>query len=150
MLKGPHMEKGIDFIGVSAGAMILDDQGRVFLSKRGKKSRSEHGCWETPGGAVEFGETLEQTVRREMMEEFGIELEILAQLPAFDHRIPEERQHWVATTFLAKLAPGNVPRIMEPEKCDAIGWFALEALPHPLSRVTLSDITMYKKWRTNQ
>lgn len=52
------MKKGVDYIGVSAGAMVFNDRGELFLSLRGREVRNERGCWETPGGGVEFGETL--------------------------------------------------------------------------------------------
>jgi 8-oxo-dGTP diphosphatase len=138
------MKKGIDYIGVSAGAMILNDHDEVFLSLRSQNCRNEKGHWETPGGGVEFGETLEQCVRREIMEEYGVELEILEQFPATDHLIPKEEQHWVATTFLCRLKSGQEPRIMEPEKCDQIGWFTLDNLPNPLSLITIADIKEYE------
>lgn len=139
------MKKGVDYVGVSAGAMVFNDKGELFLSKRNQNCKNERGCWETPGGSVEFGETLEQATKREMMEEYGAEIEILEQFPAADHMIPAEKQHWVATTFLAKFKPGQVPKIMEPEKCDDIGWFPLDGLPNPLSLITQADLRKYRK-----
>jgi mutator protein MutT len=142
------MQKGKDYIGVSVGAMIMNAKDKVFLSLRSRNCKNERGHWETPGGGVEFGETLEQAVLREMREEYGIEIGILEQWPAFDHVISGDKQHWVATTFLARLKPGQVPRIMEPEKCDSIGWFALDNLPAPLSLVTWHDVERYRKLNT--
>ncbi len=138
------MKQGIDYIGVSAGALILNVKGEIFLSKRGKKAKNERGCWETPGGAVKFGETLEDAVRREMKEEYGVEIDIIKQFPAANHLIPKDDQHWVATTFLATMAKGQKPKILEPDKCDAIGWFSLDTLPTPLSIITKIDIGRYK------
>ena len=139
------MEKGINYIGVSAGAMIFNDKGELFLAKRSQKASNERGCWETPGGGIDFGETLEEAVRREIREEYGVEIEIVEQFPAADHIIPKDHQHWVATTFLAKLKNGQIPKIMEPDKCDVIGWFRLNNLPKPLSIITKLDIQYYKK-----
>ncbi len=140
------MKKGIDYIGVAAGAMIFNDRGELFLAKRSMLTKNERGCWETPGGALEFGETLTAAVQREILEEYGVTIELLKQFPAEDHLIPDEKQHWVATTFLAKLRPGQEPKIMEPEKCDQIGWFALDNLPTPLSLITQFDLKHYHEY----
>jgi 8-oxo-dGTP diphosphatase len=137
------MKKGIDYIGVSAGAMIFNDKGELFLAKRSQNCKNERGHWETPGGSVEFGETLKQATKREILEEYGIQIELIEQFPAADHLIPTEKQHWVATTFLARLKPGRTPRIMEPNKCDEIGWFKLDSLPQPLSLITQADLKEY-------
>lgn len=139
------MKKGIDYIGVSAGAIIFNDKGEIFLSKRSQNTKNEKGHWETPGGSVEFGETLEQGVKREMMEEYGAEIEITEQWLSSDHIIPADKQHWLATTFLAKFKSGQEPKIMEPEKCDEIGWFNLNNLPKPLSIITKMDLEQYYK-----
>ncbi|MCL5438678.1 MAG: NUDIX domain-containing protein [Patescibacteria group bacterium] len=139
------MKKGIDFIGVGVGAMIFNDKNELFLSKRGTKCRNEIGCWEVPGGAVRFGEKLEEAIKREMMEEYGIEIKILEQFPATDHIIPNEKQHWVPSTFLARIKKGQTPKILEPEKCDGIRWFKLNKLPKPLSIKTKIDLKHYKK-----
>lgn len=138
------MKKAIDYIGVSVGAMIFNDNHELFLSKRSNNTGSERGHWETPGGSVELMETLEDAVRREMKEEYGVEIEITKQFPAEDHIIPNEKQHWVATTFLGKLKLGEIPKILEPEKCDRIGWFALDKLPSPLSLITQLDLKRYE------
>jgi len=139
------MQKGVDYIGVSAGAMIFNEKGELFLSKRSQRCKNERGHWETPGGSVEFGETLAAAAKREIWEEYGAEIEIIEQFPAADHLIKAEGQHWVATTFLARFKRGQTPQIMEPDKCDEIGWFALESLPRPLSIITQLDLREYAK-----
>jgi 8-oxo-dGTP diphosphatase len=139
------MQKGVDYIGVSAGAMVFNDAGELFLSKRSQNCKNERGHWEVPGGGVELGETLEAAVKREMLEEYGTEIEIIEQFPAADHLIPADGQHWVATTFLARFKKGQKPKIMEPDKCDEIGWFSLDHLPKPLSLITLADLRQYRK-----
>ncbi len=60
------MKRGIDYIGVGVGAVILDEQGRLFLARRGPQAKNERGLWEFPGGSVEFGERLAEALRREM------------------------------------------------------------------------------------
>lgn len=139
------MKKGVDYIGVSVGVILLNDTGDIFMAKRSNGASNERGCWEAPGGGVNFGETLESAIRREMREEYGIDMEIIKQFPAADHLIPAEKQHWVPTAFLAKILPGQIPKILEPDKCDEIGWFSLDQLPQPLSIITKIDIAVYKK-----
>lgn len=139
------MKKGVDYIGVSVGAMIFNEKGELFLSKRSQNCKNERGCWEVPGGGVELGEKLAEAAKREMLEEYGIEIEIIKQFPAADHIIHNENQHWVPTTFLAKIKKGQQPKIMEPDKCDAIGWFPMDKLPQPLSIITKIDISFYNQ-----
>lgn len=144
------MKPGIDYIGVSAGTMILNEKGEVLLAKRSQNAKNERGCWENPGGKVSFGEKLEEAARREIREELGIEVDIIKQFLAADHLIPEEKQHWVATTFIAKVREGFTPKIMEPEKCDEIGWFPIDNLPQPISIITRIDLQRYKEYLSLQ
>lgn len=89
------MRRGVDYIGVAVGALIVNEKGEVFLTKRGKQAKNERGFWEAPGGSVEFGEKLKDAVKREMKEEYGVDIVIIEQFPAEDHLIPKEKQHWV-------------------------------------------------------
>lgn len=58
-------------IQVTAGIII--DTGKVFIAKRKPPGRMP-GMWEFPGGKIEDGETPEQCLKRELYEEFGIEV----------------------------------------------------------------------------
>lgn len=78
------MKPGIDFIGVSAGAMIFNNRGEIFLSKRSKNTTNEKGHWETPGGRVEFGESLENAVKREIKEEYGVDVILFSIITKID------------------------------------------------------------------
>ena len=73
------MNKGIDFIGVGVGALIFNNEGRIFLAKRGPEARNESGKWDFPGGSVEFGEKVEEALKREIKEETG-SMERLAKM----------------------------------------------------------------------
>lgn len=48
-------------------ALIINDSGDVLLQRR-----SDSGCWGLPGGAVELGETVLETLKREVHEETGL------------------------------------------------------------------------------
>ena len=137
------MKRGVDYIGVGVGALIIDAQGRLFLAQRGPAAQNERGVWEFPGGSVEFGETLADALRREIAEEFGIQIAVGELLDVVDHLLPDEGQHWVSPTFLCTIIVGE-PQICEPEKCSAIGWFSPQALPTPLSQITQKNVARYR------
>lgn len=56
-------------IVVTGGAIIRDHMGRVLLQKR-----SDYGDWGLPGGGMEPGERIEETMIREVKEETGLEV----------------------------------------------------------------------------
>lgn len=121
------MKNGIDYIGVGIGAVIINKDKKIFLHKRGKKARNEKGKWGSPGGTLRFGETFEEAVKREMKEEFGVDIEPVDIFETFNHKIPDDKQHWVAIAFVYKIKKGK-PKIMETDKCEKIGWFTMEEM----------------------
>ncbi len=137
------MKKGVDYIGVGVGAVIINKNKQIFLAKRGANAQNEIGKWECPGGSVRFGETVNHALLREVKEEHGFEIEIVELLGVCDEILLPEKQHWVSPSFLCKLKSGT-PKILEPEKCEAIGWFTLEKAENlPLSlatKINLSDL----------
>ncbi len=139
------MKKGKDYIGVGVGAAIFNEEGKFLITKRGKKAYNERGKWEIPGGSVEFGETFKQAIIREIKEELDIEIEVLELLGLTDHIILEEKQHWVAPTYICKIIKGK-PKILEKDKCEEFDWFTIkEAEKLELSIVTKHDLAELKK-----
>ena len=138
------MQRGIDYIGVGVGAIIVDDHGRLFLARRGPQAKNERGLWEFPGGAVEFGERLADALRREIREKYGIEIQVGELLDVADHILPEEGQHWVSPSFICSIVSGE-PTICEKAKCTEIGWFAPDKMPDDLTQVTRANLRHYRQ-----
>ncbi len=128
------LRRGIDHIGVSASFVIHDGNGNVLLQKRSNQCRDEQGCWDVGGGAIEFGEPLEDAVRREITEELMVNPLTIEFLMVYDaHRVSPDGlpTHWVAIMHAVKVDPTKVS-IGEPHKIDEIGWFTSDTLPAPL------------------
>lgn len=125
--------RGFDFIGVSAVALVHDGKGNLLLQKRGKKARDEHGHWDLCGGAIEFGHTIDDTIRRELKEELCTEPVRMELLTAYDaHRkINGKNSHWIAVVYAVQVDPATV-KIGEPHKIAELGWFTSKDLPTPL------------------
>lgn len=114
--------------------IIRNDEEKILLALRGNY-RGESGVWENVGGEVEGGETTEETVRREAREEIGVEL---ADLKEIYGREFKGKENWEVSVFMAK--PLGTPKIMEPEICSDLKWFAVEELKDlPLSIYSLED-----------
>lgn len=127
------LRRGIDHIGISASFIIHDGAGRVLLQKRGKEARDENGKWDVGGGAIEFGESIDEAVRREIQEELcvtPIDIQFLTVYDAFrEHN--GDNTHWIAIMHAVQVDPSKV-KIGEPHKIDELGWFTSDSLPSPL------------------
>lgn len=84
--------------------------GLVLLIRRGQEPLK--GEWSLPGGAVELGETLEEAIRREVLEETGLVIEPLRMIETLD-RISRDaagrvRYHYVLVDFLCRVRGGSL------------------------------------------
>lgn len=80
--------------------------------------------WTTPGGRCDEGETIEDNLRRETLEETGIKnLEILE----FLGKIPAAKKG--DTLYVFKCTTNEEPKLMEPEKFSDWKWFNLNEIP---------------------
>lgn len=70
---------------VKVVAAVMEKDGRYFIAKRPMKGRHP-GKWEFPGGKMDPGETPEESLRREMMEEFSIETEVGHFIGSHEHQ----------------------------------------------------------------
>ena len=124
---------------------ILWKNNKVILIKRAGKTF--HGMWALPGGIMEEGEIVEETLTREMKEEVNVEVKPLAILGVYSHPERDPREHTISVVFICsyegKPSAGD----------DAADWqeFSLEkiwdldiAFDH---KKILSD---FKKWLSNR
>jgi 8-oxo-dGTP diphosphatase len=139
------MQRGVDYIGVGVGAILVDADGRLFVARRGPQAKNERGKWEFPGGSVEFGETLAETLKREMFEEYGVRIAVGQLLDVVDHILPAEKQHWVSPTFICQIVEG-APSIREPGKCLEIGWFFPDEIPTDLTAASRRSLEDYRRY----
>ena len=114
---------------VSVVFVCQDDRGRILLARRGPGARDEPGSWDCGAGALEFGETFEQAVTREVTEEYATRPERIELRGV--RNVLRGDSHWVAVVFRVRVDPAAVS-IGEPHKFDALGWFHADDLPEPL------------------
>ena len=127
------MQKGVDCIGVSVIYFCHDGKGNILFAKRGKNCRDEQGKWDIGGGAVEFGDTVLDTLKKEITEEYCtdvLDYEFLGHRDV--HREHDSKKtHWVTLDFKVLVDRAKVKN-GEPHKLDAVEWVTLDNMPTPL------------------
>ena len=97
---------------VAVGAVIDDGTGRILLVKHvPRKDDFWQGKWICPGGALELGETIEEGIKREVMEETQLEIDLVKPLPPFDTVVKSNGKvslQVVYIDYLAKLKGGKL------------------------------------------
>ncbi len=139
------MKKGEDFTGVTIVYFCHDGNGNFLMNKRSANCRDEHGCWDQGGGGLEFGDTVENTIRKEVQEEYCTDVINFEFLGYRDiHRTHNDKNtHWVALDFKV-LVDKEKARNGEPHKFDEIGWFQINNLPENLHSQLPKFIEKYK------
>jgi len=116
---------------VSCAFICHDGSGEILLARRAAGARDEPGTWDTGAGALEFGETFEAAVAREVGEEYAAVPREITVLGVRNVVRAEPPSHWVAVVFAVRVDRDAVA-IGEPDKFDELGWFRPDALPAPL------------------
>ena len=91
------------------GALIFDE-GQLLIVERGKEPLK--GYWSLPGGILEVGETLKAGIRREVLEETGLDVEPLSIFEVFERIMPDAQgkteYHYVLIDYLCKPLGGRL------------------------------------------
>ena len=124
----PHKHIGV--------AVIWNDRRDRILVDRRPPEGLLGGLWEFPGGKIEAGETPEACVKREILEELAIEIEVGQHLITVDHAYSHFKVslHVYYCTHLS-----GEP---QPIACDEIRWVTvaeLSELPFPAANVKIID-----------
>ncbi|TET27507.1 MAG: NUDIX hydrolase [Candidatus Heimdallarchaeota archaeon] len=77
---------------------ILQKDGKILLIRRA--GRTFHNYWALPGGILEEGETVEEALTREMLEELGVEVTLKEILGVYSKPNRDPREHTISVTFI--------------------------------------------------
>lgn len=114
-------------------AVIWNEQRQILIDRR-RPGGSMGGLWEFPGGKIELGETVEECIKREILEELGIEIVVGDRLITVNY---------VYTQFRITLNVhhcrhiAGIPQLIE---CDEIRWVTLEEIdqfPFPKANIQI-------------
>ena len=110
-------------IQIGCNGLIFKDN-KLLLGKR--KNHYGEGTWGLPGGHLEYGESLEEAIKRELKEEVGI----LAKNLIFVSITEGEKidSHYLQANFEVIEFEGEIT-LGEPEYCEALEFFSLNNLP---------------------
>lgn len=131
------------------GAVIVAERTSgepvVLVIRRGQEPLK--GEWSLPGGAVELGETLEDAIRREVLEETGLSVKVVDVVKAFDRIVRDAegrvRYHYVLVDFLCRVSGGA--DLVRPVECSTDALEARWAGPHDLTGLTPFTVDVIRK-----
>jgi ADP-ribose pyrophosphatase YjhB (NUDIX family) len=125
VLYGPRLSKQ-GKIRLGCSASILDDHGRILLTRR-----TDNGQWCLPGGRMESGESAAEACEREVLEETGLNVRVKRLVGVYSH--PDQlvvypdgkKAHIVALHFEAEVTGGEAG--LSDETTD-FGYFTLREI----------------------
>lgn len=113
---------------VGVGVFVFRD-GKFLIQQR--KGPHGSGTWSLPGGHLEYGETPEDTSRREVMEESGCEITKVRFAAVTNDIFEAEEKHYI-TIWMMSDWKFNEPAITEPDKWTDQKWVDFDNMPEPL------------------
>lgn len=143
------MQKGVDYIGNAVVYFCHDGKGNFLLNKRSQNCRDEQGTWDPGGGGIEFNDTVINTLKKEIAEEYCtnvLDFEFLGYRDVHRENAGK-KTHWIALDFKVLVDRDKVAN-GEPHKFDAVEWFTLDNLPSPLHSQFPNFIKLYREYLT--
>jgi ADP-ribose pyrophosphatase YjhB (NUDIX family) len=132
----------------TASALCVNDEGQVLLVRRAIEPFK--GDWDIPGGFLEEGEDPLDGIRRELLEETGLEVEPLEFFGVFMDRYGGDSTALATLNLLwtARVVGGD-PR--PDDDVDELGWFGPDELPREDELAFRPNVaSALSAWRTGQ
>src|SRR5258706_10563964 len=118
-------------IGIAVDAIVFgyskDDGVSVLLIQR-KYEPFKNG-WAIPGGFVLEHESLEEAVKRELLEETGIEVNYLEQLYTFGEPKRDPRQRIISVAYFGLVKASQYQQLKASTDAENAKWFSIKKLP---------------------
>ena len=112
---------------VGIGVVVLASN-KVLMIRRAKPPRQ--GQWSLPGGAQELGETVFDAARREVLEETGLDVEILGMVDVVDSissdNLGNVQYHYTLIDFVATVTCSDIP--IAGSDASEVAWMTLDKI----------------------
>ncbi len=108
---------------IVVSGLIVNNDKKFLLTKRVDKN-SHNNKWQIPGGGLEFGEKPEKTLKREIKEELGVEIEIIKLIPKIFSEVFGDYQ-LIFINYLCQLKDEKSSIILN-EEASEYGWFTFK------------------------
>jgi len=102
----------------------IDGVQKIFLPKRAETKKFLPGVYELPGGHVDFGEDPIVGLKREIVEELGMEVEVGDVFSVFTYTNEIKGSHSIEVIYFAQFISNYSSIELHPEDHSAYGWFA--------------------------
>jgi ADP-ribose pyrophosphatase YjhB (NUDIX family) len=107
---------------LGVGALIIE-HNRILLVERGREPLK--GYWSLPGGVLETGETLQEGIRREVLEETGLIVEPLEVVEIFERILRDSdgrpEYHYVLIDYLCRACRGSLAAADDVSRAEWVG-----------------------------
>ena len=116
--------KNSDHPWIGVDNIIRNEAGEFLLMKRDSGARAFPGCWGLVSGFVEWGETCEEALKREAMEEVGVEIEVVSFVGKYyDKKNRHPTKTVICLPHVCRIVSGVPGAVSE---CSDVGWFSLD------------------------
>ena len=108
---------------------VADGEHQVFMAKRSDKKKFLPGLYELPGGHIDFGEDVPAGLRREIQEEFGMNVQLGDPFAVFTYHNEIKGSHSVEVIYFATFTDPPENLAMNSDDHSTCGWFSEAELP---------------------
>ena len=117
------------------GLLVINDENEILL-----QLRDDFNAWGCPGGSMELGESFEETAKRELKEETGLEalslkmIGVLSGKETFRTYPNGDQLYDITAIFIIDKYKGDL--MIDNKETKGLSWFSVENLPKNLSPMT--------------
>ncbi|MBI4279922.1 MAG: NUDIX hydrolase [Armatimonadetes bacterium] len=120
-------------------SVLIHRDGAVLLVRRGVEPRK--GMWDTPGGFMSPGELPEETARREIMEELGLDVHLRGPVLFLTGSYGDDGEPVLDIYYMGAITQD--PQVVQDDVME-VRWFSLDHLPEeigfPHTRTALETV----------
>jgi 8-oxo-dGTP diphosphatase len=127
---------------ITACALIhkdFDGVTKIFLPKRADTKKFLPSVYEIPGGHIDFGEDIVTGLKREIKEEFGVDISVGDPFASFTYANEVKGSHSVEVIYFASFISPIEDIKLHPDDHSEYGWFAEDELEQVMTENKRGD-----------